>query len=94
MNFAIGSIFGAALFGTTITISMVLDLAQGDLKLNPYMFLRDSGFYLFANGLLIVYGIIGSASLVMCIIYVSLYIIFIIIVFIMEKNAADVNNIM
>ena len=65
---------------------MVLDLAEGDLKLNSHMFLRDAGFYLFANGLLIVYGIIGYANLYMCIIYVAVYIIFIIIVFIMEKK--------
>ena len=65
---------------------MVVELSGGDLKLNSQNFLRDAGFYLFANGLLIVYGIIGYANLYMCIIFVAIYIIFIIIVLIMEKK--------
>ena len=96
INFAIGAIFGAALFGTTLTISMVLELSGGNLKLNSQNFLRDAGFYLFANGLLIVYGIIGYANLYMCIIFVAIYIIFIIIVLIMEKkqSTTEKDNIM
>ena len=71
---------------------MVLELSGGNLKLNSQSFFRDAGFFLFANGLLIVYGIIGKSNLYMCIAYMAIYLVFIIIVLIMEKKKGSTDE--
>lgn len=84
INFVIGSIFGAGLFVTTITVALVIVSSKEPIKTNPNMFLRDAFFYFLATTLLILYGIIGYIKWWMAIIFVFLYVLFISVVLYME----------
>lgn len=50
------------------------------------MFLRDTGFYLTAVSIIIIYGIIGVVYWWMIVIYMCLYIVFILYTIILEKK--------
>ncbi len=84
INFALGSIFGAGLFVTTITVAVVIDKAGGEVTMNRDFFFRDIIYYLLATSVLLIYGIFGRIYWWMALIFLSLYIFYFITCVVME----------
>ncbi|EGR29736.1 sodium calcium exchanger protein, putative, partial [Ichthyophthirius multifiliis] len=73
INMIIGSIFGAGLFVTTITLSKVIQNAKR-IKIDQKIFLRDILFYIFAQLIILFYTFIGKVTWYMSSLFISLYI--------------------
>ena len=86
INFAIGSIFGGALFVTSITVALVIEKAGGQITPNPKMFMRDVLFYFFANSIILIYGIIEEITWWMALLFILIYFIYLAYVLYLEKN--------
>ncbi|KAL4494621.1 hypothetical protein ABPG72_004523 [Tetrahymena utriculariae] len=86
INLAIGSIFGAGLFVTTVTLAKVIKNSD-ELKADKNIFIRDVGFYCFAAFLILIYLLIGKVNFAMAVAFFSLYFVFIIIVIYQEWDA-------
>ena len=76
ISFTIGSIFGAGLFVTSITLALVLDKAGGEISPNKSLFLRDTIFYFIGTSTIIAYGFIGYVTWWMALMFLSLYFVF------------------
>ena len=94
-----GSIFGGALFVTTITVGLVIEKAGGQLhffnlylksikivKTNPIMTQRDSFFYFISITIIIVYGIIGYIKWWMALLFILVYFLYLAYVLYLEKT--------
>lgn len=78
VNFTVGSIFGAGLFVTTISLARVLRKSPiKTVKPNKMMLLRDLLFFLFAIITVIIFGIIGYVNIYMAVAYIGIYILYI-----------------
>ncbi|KAL4445116.1 hypothetical protein ABPG74_018844 [Tetrahymena malaccensis] len=86
INLAIGSIFGAGLFVTTVTLAKVIKNSD-ELKADKNIFIRDVGFYCFAAFLILIYLLIGKVNFPMAVAFFSLYFVFIIVVIYQEWDA-------
>lgn len=84
ISFTIGSIFGAGLFICTMCIGLVIEKAGGKLQPNKIMFMRDLIFYFIATAIILIFAWIGTISLLMAISFMGLYVVYIIVVILLE----------
>ncbi|EAS00353.2 sodium calcium exchanger protein (macronuclear) [Tetrahymena thermophila SB210] len=85
ISIAIGSIFGAGLFVTTATLSAVIFHGK-NIKIDKKTFMRDMVFYLLGCLVILVYAIIGKVNIIMSSIFMSIYLIFLVIVILQDRQ--------
>ncbi|EAR85856.3 sodium calcium exchanger protein (macronuclear) [Tetrahymena thermophila SB210] len=85
ISIAVGSIFGAGLFVTTYTLANCIQNA-GQIKIQSRTFFRDQLFYLIGCLVILIYTIIGEVTLSMSIGFISIYIIFLLVVVYQDKT--------
>lgn len=82
---AVGSIFGSGLFMTTFVLGSVLYYSK-HILVNKVSLTRDLIFNILGIGSIITFGYIGYISYQFSILFVSLYLMYIIVVMLNEKS--------
>jgi sodium/potassium/calcium exchanger 6 len=82
---AVGALVGAGLFVTTVVVFAVI-LYGGEAKMPIRMVARDAGFYLFALGLLLLYGILGEVNIWCAMVFPILYVFYVGVVVATERK--------
>ena len=73
---AVGALFGACSFGTTIVLGNCIFRSKTAVEMPANGMIRDLGFYLIAGLTIIIFGIIGKITRFMSILFFSLYLIY------------------
>ena len=77
---AVGALFGACSFGTTIVLGNCIFRSKSEVKMPSSGIIRDFGFYLIAGVVILIYGIIGKITRTMAIIFFSIYLVYFVVV--------------
>jgi solute carrier family 24 (sodium/potassium/calcium exchanger), member 6 len=77
---AVGNLFGAAMFATTLVIGRCIFKCPQEIVMTPSQWNRDFIFYVIALGMVVGYGIIGNLQVWMSLSFFGLYLIYISVV--------------
>ena len=77
---AIGNLFGACLFSTTLVIGRCISVCPKPVQMNPAYWNRDLIFYILTLIVVLVYGIIGRLTLLMSLSFFGIYVVYLSVV--------------
>jgi Ca2+/Na+ antiporter len=89
---AVGSIFGANLFTTTVVLFRVLTNSENSIKMQYQTILRDLIFFILSTSTIIGFGIYGKITWYMTAGYLSLYVCYCIIVVVQERGLESISS--
>ena len=86
ISYNIGSLFGAGLFCSTITISLTILQSDKALPVTQMTIYRDVSFYLLATFLTVGFAIYGKLTVITSILFICLYVALVIIVYLQSST--------
>jgi sodium/potassium/calcium exchanger 6 len=86
---AIGNLFGACLFSTTLVIGRCIFLCPKPIEMQPMFWNRDLIFYIITLCVVLAYGIIGTLTLPMSLSFFGIYAVYLaVVIFVVACHAA------
>ncbi len=88
VSYNVGALYGAGLFVLTLVVGMTIRNSSKKIIVEKSLIFRDIGFYILATIITIGFGIYGEITIFTSILFLTLYIVLVLIVLIQDYLAA------